>query len=102
MGYEDEKYIKHLEDELERLASKYSQVNTNPEYPDGVPCEHPGCFSHRTHPCEKCGRISGIYPRIWMMGVEEIKSLINDPFDGRASMHIDGVKQELNRILGGK
>lgn len=27
--------------------------------PDGVPCSHPGCLSHRTHPCEGCGRVSG-------------------------------------------
>ncbi len=26
-------------------------------YRDGQPCKHPGCHSHRTHPCEKCGRI---------------------------------------------
>lgn len=25
--------------------------------PDGVPCSHPGCASHVTHPCEGCGRI---------------------------------------------
>ena len=24
---------------------------------DGEPCPHPGCRSHRTHPCEVCGRI---------------------------------------------
>lgn len=99
MCYEDEKYIKHLENELERLASKYSQVNTNPEYPDGVPCEHPGCFSHRTHPCEKCGRISGINPRIWMMGVEGVKwervTIDNDNWDRQWA-------DSLDRILGGK
>lgn len=27
------------------------------KYPDGVPCDHPGCWAHRTHPCECCGRI---------------------------------------------
>jgi hypothetical protein len=26
---------------------------------DGEPCRHPGCLSHRTHPCEGCGRIVG-------------------------------------------
>ena len=26
---------------------------------DGEPCKHPGCLSHRTHPCEECGRIGG-------------------------------------------
>lgn len=27
------------------------------KYPDGVPCDHPGCASHISHPCEGCGRI---------------------------------------------
>lgn len=26
---------------------------------DGEPCDHPGCLSHRSHPCEGCGRIGG-------------------------------------------
>ncbi len=25
----------------------------------GTPCDHPGCLSHATHPCEGCGRIGG-------------------------------------------
>jgi hypothetical protein len=29
---------------------------------DGIPCKHPGCLSHITHPCEGCGRIGGRYP----------------------------------------
>jgi hypothetical protein len=27
---------------------------------DGKPCDHPGCLSHISHPCEVCGRIGGI------------------------------------------
>ena len=27
---------------------------------DGKPCDHPGCLSHLTHPCEGCGRIGGM------------------------------------------
>lgn len=27
--------------------------------PDGVPCTHPGCLSHVSHPCEGCGRVGG-------------------------------------------
>lgn len=27
---------------------------------DGVPCNHPGCLNHCSHPCEGCGRIAGI------------------------------------------
>jgi hypothetical protein len=30
---------------------------------DGKPCDHPGCLSHVSHPCEGCGRIAGISPR---------------------------------------
>ena len=26
---------------------------------DGEPCDHPGCLSHISHPCEGCGRIAG-------------------------------------------
>lgn len=26
---------------------------------DGEPCDHPGCLSHVSHPCEGCGRIAG-------------------------------------------
>ena len=29
------------------------------DLPDGVACEHPGCLSHLTHPCEGCGRVGG-------------------------------------------
>ena len=28
---------------------------------DGIPCNHPGCLSHVTHPCEGCGRTAGRY-----------------------------------------
>jgi NTP pyrophosphatase (non-canonical NTP hydrolase) len=30
-----------------------------PTYQDGVPCPHPGCLNHISHPCEGCGRIAG-------------------------------------------
>ena len=29
------------------------------ELPDGIPCDHPGCLSHVSHPCEVCGRVAG-------------------------------------------
>ena len=29
------------------------------ELKHGEPCEHPGCLSHVSHPCEGCGRIAG-------------------------------------------
>jgi hypothetical protein len=25
-------------------------------FKNGVPCSHPGCLNHITHPCEVCGR----------------------------------------------
>ena len=28
-------------------------------YPNGAPCKHPGCLSHKSHACEVCGRIEG-------------------------------------------
>lgn len=28
-------------------------------FKDGEPCDHPGCLSHVTHPCEGCGRTAG-------------------------------------------
>ena len=27
-------------------------------YRSGQPCDHPGCASHVSHPCERCGRIA--------------------------------------------
>ena len=32
------------------------------ELKDGVPCRHPGCLNHVSHPCEGCGRIAGKSP----------------------------------------
>lgn len=29
------------------------------QWPEAQPCDHPGCLSHLTHPCEGCGRIGG-------------------------------------------
>lgn len=42
-------------------------------YVDGVPCSHPGCLSHRSHPCEGCGRVGGVSAlpgMIWVRCVE--------------------------------
>lgn len=27
-------------------------------YKEGIPCTHHGCWAHKTHPCECCGRIA--------------------------------------------
>lgn len=34
------------------------------ELENGVPCSHPGCLHHVTHPCERCGRIGGMKRKI--------------------------------------
>jgi len=31
------------------------------------PCDHPGCYSHVSHPCEGCGRIAGRLPVDWVV-----------------------------------
>lgn len=36
--------------------------STEQSLPTGVPCTHPGCLHHVSHPCEGCGRIAGITP----------------------------------------
>ena len=38
------------------------QIPQEMPWPDGVPCTHPGCLRHLSHPCEGCGRIGGRYP----------------------------------------
>lgn len=36
------------------------------ELRDGVPCGHPGCLSHISHPCEGCGRVGGRSTDDWV------------------------------------
>jgi hypothetical protein len=41
-------------------------------YDDGEECDHSGCKSHVTHPCEKCGRkqaIGCVYKPFWFNGI---------------------------------
>ena len=38
------------------------ELQRTPRYRDGEPCGHRGCLSHRSHPCEGCGRVRGQYP----------------------------------------
>lgn len=35
------------------------QLTQGDKLPDGVPCKHPECLRHVTHPCEGCGHIAG-------------------------------------------
>jgi hypothetical protein len=48
-----------LEDLRAALAAERILRKRGPLPADGVPCDHPGCLSHVTHPCEGCGRIAG-------------------------------------------
>jgi hypothetical protein len=34
-------------------------MSYNRSLKEGEPCDHIGCLSHLTHPCEGCGRING-------------------------------------------
>ena len=50
---------------------------------DGESCDHPGCLSHVTHPCELCGRIAGLYPESqWIKELEENANLTRNPKEG--------------------
>jgi hypothetical protein len=56
--------------ELDALRAHVEEAKNDPDYavvwshplPPGVPCHHPGCLRHISHPCEGCGRIGGRYP----------------------------------------
>jgi hypothetical protein len=43
------------------LRRKAEEEDRPHRYKDGEPCEHPGCLSHISHPCEGCGRVAGRY-----------------------------------------
>jgi hypothetical protein len=43
------------------------------ELKDGVPCEHPGCANHVTHPCEGCGRI-GASSKLTAVRIAELEA----------------------------
>lgn len=47
--------------ELEKAPQPSADVVVHPgkAIPDGVPCGHPGCLHHVSHPCEGCGRVAG-------------------------------------------
>lgn len=41
----------------QKLGAFLDRMMGTQRYKDGEPCDHPGCCSHITHPCEGCGRI---------------------------------------------
>ena len=42
-----------------REHAQYRERMSNGGLRPGEPCNHPGCLSHVSHPCEGCGRIAG-------------------------------------------
>ena len=42
------------------IPNEWEDIVKEGEYRDGEPCDHPGCLSHISHPCEGCGRIGGV------------------------------------------
>jgi hypothetical protein len=59
-----EREIIMLKSQLDETVGYAFQIVklSKPMLPNGVPCDHPGCLSHRSHPCEGCGRVGGITP----------------------------------------
>lgn len=59
IGSTVEKAYDDLQENIPRHYARALKHIVWGEFQPGVPCDHPGCFSHLTHPCEKCGRIGG-------------------------------------------
>lgn len=70
---------------------------------DGVPCNHPGCFNHITHPCEGCGRIGGKYPMDIIADLREANSQLASAAIEEPPYKADLIKQvaELTAELKG-
>lgn len=54
---------------------------------DGIPCNHPGCLSHLSHPCEGCGRVGGIT----ITTIEDMfsKFALNLPKNWQVQIHVE-------------
>lgn len=70
--------------ECQRLRN--AVLSPVPALPDGVPCSHPGCLSHVSHPCEGCGRVAGhapealpAIPGLQFLLAEYVKALAKHP-----------------------
>lgn len=44
----------------ERMYDREVRERWLQSLPDGIPCDHPGCLHHLSHPCEVCKRIAGV------------------------------------------
>jgi hypothetical protein len=62
---------------------------------DGEPCNHKGCLSHISHPCEGCGRIAG---RNILESKNEVEAYFNLKDINNACMS----KREMYKALSGK
>ena len=58
----EERFVE-LQEAGEAMEQLPDLIPVGRTYPDGVPCDHPGCLRHITHPCEGCGRVEGRSPR---------------------------------------
>lgn len=68
------------------------------KYDNGQICEHKGCLSHISHPCEECGRIGG-EGIVYELSTEEKR--IIDLFSEVGETQImtaDEIKDVLSRI----
>jgi len=43
---------------IREALSENEQADAPDKLLPGVPCSHPGCAQHMSHPCEVCGRIA--------------------------------------------
>lgn len=75
---EQEKEISRLSEKELALAQKVNlQAEIIRSHESQRPPCSPGCYHHQTHPCEKCGRISGYSPVVFNFRiVQELKSEI--------------------------
>lgn len=49
--------MKKFKEELETIKQEINLYFALPKYYlTNEPCSHPGCMSHKSHPCEDCGR----------------------------------------------
>ncbi len=62
---------------------------------DGIPCNHKGCLSHISHPCEGCGRIGGRE----MTTLEKIKELAKKLREKTDYQSISEVNKDIDKII---
>lgn len=61
------------------------------------PCDHPGCLSHVTHPCEGCGRTAGRFPRSLSLKDAILRAtteMVNELAEDTARLIVDAVGED--------